>query len=203
LKRTGLDSYQLVRGSEPREKEQPRRQAPNHYAVNTRKAKAMNATVHTLHPEDQILRDEEGHDAHAALSHDNAKRFILAGNATVTFASPTGVRFTFKVRAKDVNDGAKTLHFVSVLTGSDNESDFTFLGTIFDSQTFRHGRKSRIGQDAPSARAFAWAFPRIMGDAADLQGMEIFHEGRCGACGRKLTIPESITAGLGPVCAGR
>lgn len=139
--------------------------------------------------------------AQPALSYANAKRFILAGNATVTFVSPSGTRFTFKVRAKEVAPG-KTLHFVNVLTGADNESDFTFLGTIFEGQSFRHSKKSRIGADASSARAFAWALPRIIGDA-DLQGMEIFHEGRCGACGRKLTVPESIETGLGPVCAGR
>lgn len=135
------------------------------------------------------------------LSHGNARRFIMAGNATVTFVSPTGVRFTYRVRSKEVEAG-KTLHFVGVLTGSDNESDYTFLGTIFDGSKFVHGRKSRIGADAPSAKAFAWAFPRVMGDA-DLQGMQIFHEGTCGKCGRKLTVPESIETGLGPVCADR
>ena len=27
-----------------------------------------------------------------------------------------------------------------------------------------------------------------------------WHEGRCGRCGRKLTVPESIEAGYGPEC---
>ena len=31
--------------------------------------------------------------------------------------------------------------------------------------------------------------------------LEIFHEGRCCACGRKLTTPESILSGIGPECA--
>lgn len=142
-------------------------------------------------------------DDRPALSHENAKRFILAGNATVTFVSPTGTRFTFKVRTpkRDEGDTRPPVHFVSVLTGADNEGDFTFLGTIFDGQNFRHSHKSRIGTDAPSARAFAWAFPRIMADA-DLKGMKIYHEGKCGRCGRKLTVPESIESGFGPVCMG-
>jgi hypothetical protein len=33
--------------------------------------------------------------------------------------------------------------------------------------------------------------------------LAVYHEGRCGACGRRLTTPESISSGLGPVCAGR
>lgn len=134
-----------------------------------------------------------------ALSHENAKRFILAGNATATFVSPTGNRFTYRIRAKEV-EPEKVLHFVSVLTGSNNEEDYQFIGTIFGGNTFKHGRKARIGCDAPSVRAFMWAFPRIVADA-DLQGMEVFHEGTCGACGRKLTVPESIESGFGPVCA--
>jgi hypothetical protein len=33
--------------------------------------------------------------------------------------------------------------------------------------------------------------------------LEVWHEGRCGACGRRLTVPESIERGLGPECYGR
>jgi hypothetical protein len=29
----------------------------------------------------------------------------------------------------------------------------------------------------------------------------VWHEGRCGRCGRKLTVPESIESGFGPECA--
>jgi hypothetical protein len=30
--------------------------------------------------------------------------------------------------------------------------------------------------------------------------IEIWHEGRCGKCGRTLTVPDSIANGLGPEC---
>jgi len=33
--------------------------------------------------------------------------------------------------------------------------------------------------------------------------MDVHHEGRCGRCNRKLTVPESIENGLGPECAGK
>jgi hypothetical protein len=31
-------------------------------------------------------------------------------------------------------------------------------------------------------------------------GWEFRHEGRCGRCGRTLTVPESIDSGFGPEC---
>lgn len=131
----------------------------------------------------------------------DARRFILAGNATFTIVSAkTGSRFTYKIRAKEI-EGGRTLHFVSVLTGADNEADYTFLGTIFKGKTFKHSPKSHIGVDAPSAKAFAWSFTRIMADA--LEGASVHHEGKCGRCGRKLTVPSSIDIGLGPECADR
>lgn len=131
----------------------------------------------------------------------DARRFILAGNATFTLTSAkTGTRFTYKIKAKEV-EGGKTLHFVSVLTGQDNEADYTFLGTIFEGREFRHSKKSHIGVDAPSAKAFAWSFGRIMADSLGADAT-VHHEGRCGRCGRKLTVPDSIELGLGPECAG-
>src|ERR1019366_4832357 len=30
--------------------------------------------------------------------------------------------------------------------------------------------------------------------------LEVWHEGKCGRCGRKLTVPESIERGIGPEC---
>lgn len=132
----------------------------------------------------------------------DARRFILAGNATFTITSAkTGTRFTYKIKAKEIDGGSRKLHFVSVLTGQDNEADYTFLGTIFEGREFRHSKKSHIGADAPSAKAFAWSFARIMADSLGADAT-VHHEGRCGRCGRKLTVPDSIELGLGPECAG-
>jgi hypothetical protein len=30
--------------------------------------------------------------------------------------------------------------------------------------------------------------------------LEFWHEGRCGRCGRRLTVPDSIASGYGPEC---
>ena len=130
----------------------------------------------------------------------SAKAYILAGNARVTLvSSKTGARFTYRVRlGKD--DGAP--HFVSLLNGSDNESDYCFLGTVFTGTNYVHGRKSRIGREAPSAKAFAWAWTYLAKGELP-PGCEVCHEGTCGRCGRSLTVPESVAAGIGPECANK
>lgn len=128
-----------------------------------------------------------------------AQTFITAGNARLTIVSKkTGARYTYRVRrAKDAQD----LFFVSVLTGSDNESDFSYLGTLARGQFF-HGKKSRLSADAPSAKAWQWYWT-FTAQGREAPNCETWHEGRCGRCGRPLTVPESIAAGLGPDCAGK
>ncbi len=70
-------------------------------------------------------------------------QFILAGNALFTVENvATGNRFTFMVRQPDDDKP----HFVSVLTGPDNESDYAFLGTVFEAARYHHGRRSRIAE---------------------------------------------------------
>jgi hypothetical protein len=127
--------------------------------------------------------------------------FLLGGMAIFTIINTvTGNRFTYRVVSKEVG-GGRTLFFVSVLTGNDNTNDYTYLGTIFDNGVYRHGKKSRISSDAMSAKAFQWLMGRL-DTHTDLGPVEVYHEGRCGRCGRKLTTPESVKSGFGPVCLG-
>ena len=130
---------------------------------------------------------------------ENPAKFALAGNATFTIVSKnSGVRFTYRVRACEDNE---SLHFVQVLTGPDNGSDFTYLGTIRRGVYF-HGKKSRISAQAPSATAFDWFWRRLSASRLPLDQVDVFHEGRCGRCGRPLTVPSSIESGFGPDCIG-
>jgi len=160
----------------------------------------MNTTNQTATIETQ---DADGEGVDAAMKNGAAaKRFLLAGNARVTFVSEkTGARFTYRVRSKKTDDGS-AVHFVGVLTGSNNEDDYTFLGTIFDGAKFVHGKKAKIAPTAPSAKAFGWAWSHLATGALP-PSCEVHHEGRCGRCGRGLTVPESIESGLGPICAGK
>ena len=124
-------------------------------------------------------------------------RFILAGNAVFTVENTaTGNRFTFKVRKPDDTKP----HFVSVLTGPNNESDYAFLGTVFTPERYHHGRRSRIAPDAPSALAFEWLFRQLSAGHSLPPQVRLCHCGKCGRCGKTLTVPESVKSGFGPEC---
>lgn len=136
-------------------------------------------------------------------------KFITAGNAVFTLTSKTSGRsFTYQVQHK-----AGKPWFVSVLTGPDNTSDYTFIGTIFAQEAaqqlafpftvFRHSKKSPVGADALSVKAFQWFWDHLFNHGRTPDGVEFRHEGRCGRCGRRLTTPESVDRGLGPECAER
>ena len=130
--------------------------------------------------------------------------FLFAGRAKFTLVSTaTGARFTYRVTKAEAEDGP---WFVSVLSGPDNEADFSYMGCIFPDKPGRviHTRKSRVTADAPSAKALAWYLSQLEGANEDALGkVEFWHSGTCGRCGRELTDPESIETGLGPVCAGK
>lgn len=169
---------------------------------------------------------------------DGAKRqliFMLAGNATFTLVSQkTGTRFTYNVKRvccgsckrdftgrKDVSCLKCTCHqtgqpgkfFVSLLTGPDNESNYSYMGMlVFDSEAKVPGfpntlklittRNAKVGTEASSYVAFNWVFEQLQ-QGKDPQNVEIYHAGKCGMCGRKLTVPMSIQIGIGPECLGR
>jgi hypothetical protein len=127
----------------------------------------------------------------------NFAKFVKAGKALFTIQNnDTAGRFTFKVKRFDKAED-KEIWFVSVLNGPDNYSNYRYVGTIFGSD-FRHTKKS-ISKDSPAYKAFAW-FNKRMNKNSLPENVKVYHEGRCGRCGRKLTVPESITAGYGPEC---
>lgn len=134
----------------------------------------------------------------------DVEKFMFAGAACLTLVSkPTGARFTYKIRRAINDDGeVRNFWFVAVLTGNDNENDFTYLGQINGKGFYTHGNKSKIGKEAPSAKAFDWFIYRLLPQTAKVlfDQVEVWHEGRCGRCNRLLTVPQSIAQGFGPEC---
>lgn len=140
-----------------------------------------------------------------------AGRFILAGDARLTITDEAaGRRFTYRIAAPKtdtarggrVTDFASNVRFVNL---ADNEDTRQFLGTIFlagaAGYVFRTSRKSRVSPDAPSVRAFGEVWGALAGLGQMPVGFSLWHEGRCGRCGRTLTVPASIASGFGPDCA--
>lgn len=134
---------------------------------------------------------------HVTLDGPDALRFLTAGRATFTVESPSGARFTFRVaRPKYARPNGCT-HFVAVLAGPENTRDYSHLGTLWPNGEFRARESGTL-----AGIAFAWAWARLK-RGRSLAPAKLYHAGRCGRCGRLLTVPESIRTGLGPECAGR
>ena len=136
---------------------------------------------------------------------EDIKKFIVGGKAIITLESrKTGSWFTYRIkRAK--KDDKNSPFFVSVLTGCDNESAYTYMGTIFinnDKLSFRLTKNSKIREEATSYKAFNFFFNLLMNDKIHPE-MVVYHRGICCVCGRPLTTPDSLISGIGPICEGR
>jgi hypothetical protein len=160
-------------------------------------------TPRAMRADDGAEPTEAGRFASAA----DLSAFALGGSATLTIVSKrTGTRFTYRIRFPRDKETGKVDRtaplFVSVLNGPDNTRDYAYLGYI-RGDLYRHGtKKSRIAANAPSAVAFEW-FYRTAIIGQNLSQVAAYHDGCCGRCGRKLTVPESIRTGLGPECASK
>ena len=133
------------------------------------------------------------------LEKEYVKEFAFAGNATITLQSGnTGKHFTYKLkRSKD----QPNLYFIHLLHGPDNEEDYKYIGCYYKDNNYFHPAKqfqmTPRQMFPPALRAIDYFFMKIDNLPDNLY---VFHEGRCGRCGRKLTTPESIQRGLGPEC---
>ena len=121
-----------------------------------------------------------------------ALEFIFGGNSVFTLLNTqTSNRFTFKVKKHKFDD----VFFVSVLTSPDV---FEFIGS-YKSDKFKHSKKSRISETSQSVRVFNFVISKLQqSNLSEL--IEIWHHGRCGKCGKMLTVPKSIQTGFGPEC---
>lgn len=123
-------------------------------------------------------------------------QFFEGGNAIFTVANPEGNHYTFKIRHPE-----KKPFFVSLLTGPDNCSDYTYLGMyIPQNKTVTLTAKSKFTENSTPVKVIRWAIKMIADNKPLPQGYSIQHEGRCCRCGRILTTPESIKNGIGPEC---
>lgn len=135
------------------------------------------------------------------------KQFVLAGNALFTLKSlKTGEHFTFKVQQatkwstkeqKAVAVAPPAWH-VKVLTGPDNSRNYKAIGLLRNGVFAYRLSTPRC----ESATAFNW-FWRMLTEGSQerfVEQCQFHHAGRCGRCGRLLTVPSSIESGIGPEC---
>jgi len=134
------------------------------------------------------------------------RTFLLAGKAIFTISNPSGDRYTFMVQRVEPKPGSPypATYFGKVLTGRDNTSDYTYLGIVItrpdDALALKATAKSQV---AKPFKVLEFVL-RVLSGLQELpEGYTLQHEGRCGRCGRTLTVPSSIESGIGPECATR
>lgn len=123
------------------------------------------------------------------------KNFIFAGKSIFTIINEkSGRRFTFKI----VKHEKEEFYFVYLLTGPNNMSDYSYMGMIWN-RIFKRTTKSKIAEESTSFKTFTWLLSNI--DNLDkYPQVKVYHEGRCGKCGLRLTTDTSIKSGFGPKC---
>lgn len=131
-----------------------------------------------------------------------ATREGRAKGTTMTVVNDaTGKRVTVRFRRPKGFD--KTV-LVDVMTGSDNESSFKFVGSVplVGDLVYTESKWAKAPQEkADLARTILnWTFGAVK--RGDLQTVRVLHEAVCARCGRKLTVPESIDSFMGPECRG-
>lgn len=135
------------------------------------------------------------------------REFVFGGNATFTVVNEnTGNRATFRVRQAKANP---SIHYVQVMVGSDNESSYEYIGHVWKQNEYNLNLTrlrfpaANMYKATTGANIFKYIFRKLMSSTGLPENVQLLHAGKCGACGRKLTTPESIEIGLGPICDGR
>lgn len=117
-----------------------------------------------------------------------------------TMVRADGSHVTFRIRTQGEGESfAPNKRIIATLTGSDNESSYTGWGFVNPIGTISVWNKmaSKVG-DWQSL-----AFALVTGDWKSAGLQYATESGNCYVCNRRLTTPESISAGIGPVCAGK
>jgi hypothetical protein len=139
------------------------------------------------------------------IEQDKALAFMLAGKSEfILHSTKTGDDFKFKITKKESNkkdSEEEFVYFVNILHGSES----TYAGHMrFNKNTnmfeYFKGQKGKIEPKDLAIRSLIFVLNKLMRNEI-VGNLEVYHTGKCGKCGKKLTTPESIVTGLGPQCS--
>lgn len=143
------------------------------------------------------------------IEQSKALNYILAGNSEfILHSTKTNQDFKFAVvRKKSRNDKSEYIYFINVLSGN-SKIYAGFMVLDNNTQTFRYikGTSGNIEETDLGIKSLIFVVNKLFrADPKDgnniVQNLEVYHTGKCGYCGRKLTTLESIYTGIGPKCS--
>lgn len=167
-----------------------------HIKYNSLSGRQLAAAANCLWNDIERQEKKKAQDASAPVGLSSSTPKIP--NGTFTVVREDGVRNTLKLEDtfRENNLGEQV---ISYLGGPDNEHDYVSFAFVRGDQVsmFR-----KFG-DNENLKNFA---KMLLADKEEARKMGLAYareSSNCFVCGRKLTTPESIEAGIGPVCEGR
>ena len=136
-----------------------------------------------------------------------ALRYILAGKSEFTFLSlKTDVRIRYKLQRKVAEQRGKKgqdeyIYFLNTFT----DGEYKYAGVLFYDDVMRQfkfgrGQRGLLNYSHINIKSLLFVLNQLNIENYNLS-LKVYHVGKCGRCGRKLTTPESILTGLGPECS--
>lgn len=128
--------------------------------------------------------------------------YILAGNAIVTiYNEDTRKHLIFQVtRATEILHPDRFNEHLWFVAGQVANGHFVYMGIIIPkSLHFTATVGSRMSYGTQHMDSFSWLMRQLINNKLP-KSIKIYHNGKCGTCGRRLTVPSSIERGVGPVC---
>jgi len=132
-----------------------------------------------------------------------ALKFMLAGTCAFTMVSgKTGVKLSYKlVKRKSNEEKGEYIYFMRVIRGTkDIYAGLLVYNKEEGEMKFIKGKKGQLYPNDVYVKSILYVINNLNRENYSMN-IKIYHEGRCGRCGRRLTTPKSIMTGIGPECA--
>lgn len=122
--------------------------------------------------------------------------YIHGAHGALTLKSPSGKHHTYTFHPPYGSENKRFYSdvFVYCVTQANHEA---CVGVI-NSRGFWHIKTSKFSASSEVFKGANYLYQMACKDFDT--PMEVYHEGICGCCGRKLTHPDSIERGVGPSC---
>lgn len=122
--------------------------------------------------------------------------YIKGGHAVVTLTSDSGNYYTYAFSAPKNRKSNEDTLFIQVLICN---NIWNYVG-MFKANNFHLTKASKYSVESPIVKGVAYIMKLMLKPGYSDDRMHLFHEGVCARCGRSLTNPDSLEAGIGPVC---
>lgn len=133
--------------------------------------------------------------AHQLKGAEAISQYVMGGKGVVTLKSPSKVHKSyFFSKPRNASNFKPDDRFIYVL---DAHNEWVYVGMLSD-DVMRWTKHSAYPLESPEFKGARYVVKMMHRDIET--PMELYHEGVCPICGKRLTNPKSIVEGIGPKC---